>query len=86
MKKIEINQTIRTCPECGWKPDNKEGSAMYGDLIEHVMKAHNMGKPYFTDRTIFVKDLGEQKLEVAIFTRHSANPMGPLPYWLNQCE
>jgi hypothetical protein len=78
VKTIWIHQFDRICPDCSWKPvSGVEGSTRYGELIDHVMKFHNMGKPIFKDRTIFVKDLGVQKLEVAIFIRHSPNPIGP---------
>lgn len=67
MKTISIHQNDRACPDCGWKPDNQESSARYGDLIDHVMKYHGMGNPVFNDETIFVNDFGAQKCEVAIF-------------------
>jgi hypothetical protein len=77
MKTIDIDQTTKMCPDCGWKPLSKEGTTRYADLIEHVMKIHHMGKPHFARRTIFVKGDGTRQLEVAIFIRHSANPIGP---------
>lgn len=77
MKITEIDRTNRKCPDCSWKPASVEGAARYGELIDHVMKFHGMGKPILKDRTIFVKDLGAQKLEVAIFIRHSHDPIGP---------
>jgi hypothetical protein len=70
MKTIEVDQTTRACPDCGWKPVSMEASARYGELIDHVMALHGMGKPEFGDRTVFVTGQGGQKCEVARFIRY----------------
>lgn len=70
MKTIEVDQTHRVCPDCGWKPINAEGSARYGELIHHVMEIHGMERPRFGHKTIFVTGYGDQKCEVARFIRY----------------
>jgi hypothetical protein len=69
---ISIAQYTPDCPKCAWKPASIEGSARYGELIDHVKTFHHMGAPTFQEQTIFVTGPGgqayAQTCEVAIFT------------------
>lgn len=67
LKTISIQRNDRACPRCGWRPDREEGSARYEDLLNHVEERHGMGKPIFTEKTIFLNGYGAHMCEVAIF-------------------